>query len=72
MMGKKLYFREIVRNDDVTSLKKSEKQHASELWAILALFGRFGLFKMNPCIPSGIIHAKETPFSAKRKVVNDN
>ena len=24
------------------------------------------------CIPSGLIHAKETAFSAKRKVVKDN
>ena len=37
-------------------------------------FCRFGLFKRtsSKCIPSGLIHAKETPSSTKRKVVKDN
>ena len=54
--------------------KNREKQHANELWSIQALFGRFGLFKRtsSKCIPSGLIHSKETLFSTKRKVVNDN
>ena len=74
-LGKTLYFPKIVRNDDVTPFKKSEKkQHESELWFILALFGRFGLFKRisRKSIPSGIIHAKETSISTQRKVVKDN
>ena len=34
----------------------------------------FGLFKRtsSKCIPSGVIHAKETPSSTQRKVVKDN
>ena len=63
-----------MRNDDVTPFKKSEKQHANELWSIQLLFSRFGFFKRasSKCIPSGAIHAKETSFSTKRKVVKDN
>ena len=51
-----------------------EKQHANELWSIQALFSRFGLFKRTStkCIPSGLLHAKETSFSTKHKVVKDN
>ena len=54
--------------------KNGEKQHANELRSILALFSRFGLFKRTSrkCIPSGLIHAKETSFSTKRKEVKDN
>ena len=54
--------------------KNRGKQHANELWSIQALFIRFGLFKRtsSKCIPSGRIHAKETPSSTKRKVVKDN
>ena len=34
----------------------------------------FGLFKRtsSKCIPSGLIHEKETSFSTKRTVVKDN
>ena len=34
----------------------------------------FGLFKRisRKCVPNGIIHAKETTFSIKRKVVKDD
>ena len=37
-------------------------------------FSRFGLFKRtsSKCIPSGLIHAKETQSSTKGKVVKDN
>ena len=72
--GKTHYFHKIVRNDDVTPLTKSVKQHANELWSILALVSKFWLFKRirRKYIPSGLIHAKETLFSTKRKVVNDN
>ena len=54
--------------------KNREKQHANELWSILALCRRFGLFlrTSSKCIPSGLIHAKETSFSTKRKVVKDH
>ena len=71
---KTLYFHKLVRNDDATPLKNREKQHANELWSILVLFSRFGLFKRinRKCIPSGLIYAKETSFSTKRKVVKDN
>ena len=53
--------------------EKSEKHHASELWSMLALFGRFGLIKRisRKYISSGIIHVKETSFLTKRKVVKD-
>ena len=74
-IGKTLYFRNIVRNNDVTPFVKSEKkQHASELWSKQALYGRFGLFKRlrRECIPRGTIHAKETSSSTKRRVVKDN
>ena len=60
----------------MTSLlsKNPEKQHANELWSIQALFGRFGSFKTtsSKCIPRGLILAKETSFSTKRKVVKDD
>ena len=51
-----------------------EKQHANELCSILALLSRFGFFKRtsSKCIPSDLIHAKETSFSIKRKVVKGN
>ena len=54
--------------------KNREKQHANKLFSIHALFSRFGLSKRtnSKCIPSGLIHAKETSFSTKRKVVKDN
>ena len=44
------------------------------LWSIQMRFSRFGLFKRtsSKCIPSGLIHAKETSFSTKRKVVKYN
>ena len=53
--------------------KKSRKKLANELWSILALISRFGLFKeaVEKCIPSGHIHAKETSFSTKRKIVKE-
>ena len=53
--------------------KNREKQHANELWSIQALLSRFGLFKRtsSKCIPSGLIHAKETSLSTKRKVAQD-
>ena len=62
-----------MRNDDVTPFQKIGKQHASELLSMLALFDRFGLIKKigRKYIPSGVIHAKETSFSTKRKVVKD-
>ena len=39
--------------------------------SIQALFSRFGLFKRtsSKCIQSGLIQAKQTSFSTKRKVV---
>ena len=56
--------------------KNREEQHANELWSILALFSRFGLFKRTiksiKCITSGLIHARETSFTTKRKIVKDN
>ena len=54
--------------------KNREKQHANELWSILALFGGFDLFERtsSKCIPSGVIHAKETSFSTKCEVVKGN
>ena len=54
--------------------KNREKQHANDLWSIQALLSRFGSFKRtsNKCIPSGLLHAKETSFSTKRKVAKDN
>ena len=63
-----------MRNDDVTPFKKNRgKQHANELWSMQGLFSRFCLFKRtsSKCIPCGLIHAKETSFSTKRKVVKD-
>ena len=52
------------------TFEKLEKQYESESWSIPALYGRFGLLKRisRKCIPIGIIHAKETPFSTKRMV----
>ena len=40
----------------------------------IGAFSRFGLFKRtsSKCIPSGLIHAKETSFSTRRKVVKGN
>ena len=63
-----------VRRNDITPFKKiGLKQHANELWSILALFSRFGLFNRTcrKSIPSGLMHVKETSFSTKRKVVKD-
>ena len=55
-------------------LQKSGKQHVDGLWSIQTLFSRFGLLKRTciKCIPSGLIHAKETSFATKRKVMKDN
>ena len=41
---KTLHFCKIVRNDDVIPLTKIRKQHTNELWSMLVIFGRFGLF----------------------------
>ena len=51
-----------------------EKQHVNALWYLLPLFSTFGLCKRTSrkCIPSGLIHAKETSFLTKRKVVKDD
>ena len=56
------------------SKNREKKQHANELLSIQALFGRIGLLKRtsSKCISSGLIHAKETSFATKRKVVKDN
>ena len=53
--------------------KNWKKQHASELWSILVLIGRFGLFKgiARKHRSNCIIHAKEMSFSTKRKEVKD-
>ena len=71
---KTLYFHKIVRNDDVTPFKKSGKSACKWAMVYTGVFSRFGLFKRtsSKCIPSGLIHAKETSFSTKRKVVKDN
>ena len=60
-----------MRNNDVTPFKNRENsmQMSYGLYRFL-----FGLFKRtrSKCIPSGLIQAKETSFSSKRKEVKDN
>ena len=53
--------------------KNREKEHANELWSTLAILVDFGLFNRTrrKCIPHGLMHAKETSFSGKRKIVKD-
>ena len=53
--------------------KNRENQHANELWSIQALFVDLAYFN-EPVVNAfqGLIHAKETSFSTKRKVVKDN
>ena len=74
---KTLYFCSLLRNNNDTPSRKisfcEKKQHASELWSTLVLFGRFHLFKIlvisRKSIPSAPNHTKETSFSIKRKAV---
>ena len=75
LIGKTLFFSELVRIDDVTPSLKSasaeKKQHARELWSMLAIFDVFGLSKIvnSKCTPIGLIITKVTLFSIECKAM---